>query len=460
MTMKKWICMMLVCVFMVGYSLAEGLLPELDDVYGVGMPSLYSILERYPDSYEEIKGGVEETWENLSDAEFTAYGDYLATCACEMLSYTSENGVFEAEVGKNGRSYRFIYDGNTKQATLFFPTGTYDDALYYTEQSYQKAKTFMDIGEYTKAITLLLDIRGYRDVDIILGNDENIVKSSWSVPGSIVTFGAYEQDNDITNGTETIEWIVLKNNDKNSILISRYGLDCKSYNDEKADVTWETCTLRKWLNDDFYNKAFSQDEQTLIEKVTVAADINLMYNSNSGNDTNDKVYLLSANEADILFPTEVARQCQATNYARANGANVNTNYSIWWLRSPGLSNEEATHVLYNGCIRYYGYDVDCKSYVVRPVISVRLVAPPTAENVTDEIIEESNNSFLPLKKGAKGDAVMELQRTLIEAGALSGKPDGDYGRMTEEAVKQMQTEYGMEATGIADEEFQEKLYGN
>lgn len=44
------------------------------------------------------------------------------------------------------------------------------------------------------------------------------------------------------------------------LLLSNNALDAKAYNDEKIDVSWENCTLRKWLNNDFYETAFYEQE--------------------------------------------------------------------------------------------------------------------------------------------------------------------------------------------------------
>ena len=77
----------------------------------------------------------------------------------------------------------------------------------------------------------------------------------------IVTFGNYEQDNDLSNGPEAIEWIVLDVQDGKALLLSKYGLDVKLYNTGWTDITWETCTLRTWLNSDFKDTAFDRTEQ-------------------------------------------------------------------------------------------------------------------------------------------------------------------------------------------------------
>ena len=46
--------------------------------------------------------------------------------------------------------------------------------------------------------------------------------------------------------------------------MSVYALDCEKYNDIDESVTWETCTLRKWLNEEFYNEAFSSNDKSII----------------------------------------------------------------------------------------------------------------------------------------------------------------------------------------------------
>lgn len=80
----------------------------------------------------------------------------------------------------------------------------------------------------------------------------------------IIEFGSYEQDNSKSNGSEAIEWYVIDIENDYVILMSVYALDCKNYNDANESVTWETCSLRTWLNNDFYNEAFNADEHMYI----------------------------------------------------------------------------------------------------------------------------------------------------------------------------------------------------
>ena len=63
------------------------------------------------------------------------------------------------------------------------------------------------------------------------------------------------------------------NNGETATLISKYALDCVQYNTKEESVTWETCSLRKWLNETFLNEAFTVVEQAQLAVVTVTADV-------------------------------------------------------------------------------------------------------------------------------------------------------------------------------------------
>ena len=197
--------------------------------------------------------------------------------------------------------------------------------------------------------------------------------------GSIVKFGKYEQDNDESNGQEDIEWQVLDIKDGKMLLVSRYALDCQPYNTELTDVTWETCTLRNWLNNTFYSGTFTEDERALIADSTVYAQANPQYNTDPGNDTTDKVFLLSINEVEEYFSSNEERMCVPTAYAIANGAYTSDTYEKggeatcwWWLRSPGIDQGYAAFVDYDGSVPYYGLTVNIDRDAVRPALWINL----------------------------------------------------------------------------------------
>lgn len=188
--------------------------------------------------------------------------------------------------------------------------------------------------------------------------------------GDIIKFGTYEQDCDSKNGKEEIEWLVLDKVEGRILVISKHSLDAKPYNDVKKEVTWETCTLRKWLNETFYNESFSDKEKNLIPTVMVVAEDNPVRGTDAGNDTQDKVYLLSISEAEKYFDSEEARKCITTSYSKMHGANVDSDYgtSKWWLRTPGYELDGASRVLSGGSVKERGTSVADNSYTVRPAM--------------------------------------------------------------------------------------------
>lgn len=212
--------------------------------------------------------------------------------------------------------------------------------------------------------------------------------------GEIITFGTYEQDNNPDNGTEPIEWKVLDNQGDRMLVISRYGLDCQPYNETYRSVTWETCTLRRWLNSEFYNRAFSDSEKASIRTTTLSNPDNATYGTSGGNETQDNVFCLSIDEAKAYFGTDSkdsngytinsARAAKPTAYAVAGGAWANSSTTewyggncYWWLRSPGNDQNNAAFVYCIGDITVTGYSVspvysDYGYGAVRPALWIGL----------------------------------------------------------------------------------------
>ena len=192
--------------------------------------------------------------------------------------------------------------------------------------------------------------------------------------GDTVVFGRYEQDNNRNNGKEPIEWIVLDVQDGKALLLSKYGLYAAGWHDAWDDCAWETCSLRAWLNDKFLSYAFSTKEQSAI--LTAAVD-----NSDAqgydwtmvggemisgGNDTQDKVFLLSYAEANRYLDVTIedgnnARSRVApTAFAITMGADAYSDFQTaegsaagwWWLRSPGGCLNSGAGVSSDGSLSY------------------------------------------------------------------------------------------------------------
>lgn len=201
---------------------------------------------------------------------------------------------------------------------------------------------------------------------------------------SVIEFGFYYQGVDKSFGKQPIEWIPLEyREDGTVLLISREVIDCKEYDEDVTDwqQTWENCSLRKWLNDSFLKEAFSSEEQEKIQEVRNINADNATYETPGGNDTYDKVFLLSVDEFEKYCPENdfaYRSSCLATKYAKARGVKVSRDYTCsWWLRTPGLNMygapPSAVIVKPDGKINKRGEFMEI-CYGVRPAIVLDLKA--------------------------------------------------------------------------------------
>ena len=239
---------------------------------------------------------------------------------------------------------------------------------------YNKAVELYNAGQYEEAITAFEALNEYKD-SAAKSKEIRLKLLKKANVGSYIFFGSYEQDNNTSNGKEEIEWLVLAKTGDRVLVISRYALDCQQYNTSFTNVTWETCSLRKWLNGTFINNAFSSDEQRIIKSTTVTADKNPSRSTSPGNDTTDKVFLLSIMEVNNYFSSDSARQCQGTAYCYAQGAYKASNGNCWWwLRSSGYFSDYAAYVYDNGSVRSSGDLVTYVNDAVRPALWIDLGA--------------------------------------------------------------------------------------
>ncbi len=224
------------------------------------------------------------------------------------------------------------------------------------------------------------------------------IEASYEV-GSYVKIGRYPQYGG--DAPEPIEWLVLDNDGKQALLLSRFGLDSKPFHHEKVDISWRDCDLRKWLNSDFLDTAFTDDERNWIAE------------SNTGNakdETLDKVFCLSLSEANKYFGNVTEnmgckekwhsdieeadwwvnreRSCPPTSYAISHGAVQGKNVCkkkgqiktpewwidncLFWLRSPGARDNRATYVTFSGAAGESGAPVTAAIFAVRPAMRVKV----------------------------------------------------------------------------------------
>lgn len=176
---------------------------------------------------------------------------------------------------------------------------------------------------------------------------------------------------------EPIKWRVIKCENGEALLLSDIVLDKQKYNKRLKKVTWEKSTLRKWLNKKFMNRAFSSSEQEAIRTTKVINEDNYYYKTDGGNDTLDKIYLLSLSETDEEKETEEAKEYGFTDsygmtIKYSNYADLD-DYQYWWLRTPGEKNISAAAVDMSGKAYGGGGESDME-LGIRPVLHLNLLA--------------------------------------------------------------------------------------
>lgn len=213
--------------------------------------------------------------------------------------------------------------------------------------------------------------------------------------GNLVEFGRFEQDDDLNNGDEPLGWLVLDYDAENdrALLISRYGLKCIQYNYLLYSTdTWDTCSIRGWLNGEFFDTAFDAAEQgaVLLTDVDNSRSQGLSgWDTDGGSDTQDRVFLLSYAEANRYLGVEhymvsgsihnVKARLAPTPSCIYSGLVVDKykteegrSSGWWWLRSPGRSQGDTAVVSYHGAL------ISHESYrgmgMIRPAVWVDLTA--------------------------------------------------------------------------------------
>lgn len=187
--------------------------------------------------------------------------------------------------------------------------------------------------------------------------------------GTVHSLGRYHHG--ISN--QSIEWIVLERNGSKALLISKYIIDRQKFNESAEATTWERSSIRKWLNNYFYKIAFTDAEKSKILTTTLKNTPNQQHGTSSGNDTNDKIFLLSADEVQKYYKTFNETRCQVTLFAKNNGAYCDGAYfGYWWLRTAGQFPQNASYIFYTGGISQMGYDVTGTIFGVRPAMWISL----------------------------------------------------------------------------------------
>jgi len=211
--------------------------------------------------------------------------------------------------------------------------------------NYGKANTLQDKGDIAEAFDAFDRMDGYRDSDTRKDKLREEVMASRTQ--SAMNFGGHD-------------WLVMEERDGKALLLLKDVLEIRPYNEALVDTTWETCTLRAYLNGSFLN-SFKEEDRARIAEVPVINSDNAEHGVKAGKDTKDRVFLLSLAEANLYFSDAASRTARHKGTA-----------AWWWLRSPGLEPMLAATVGSDGVLGYAGSGVNYKNRGVRPAMWVKM----------------------------------------------------------------------------------------
>ena len=185
------------------------------------------------------------------------------------------------------------------------------------------------------------------------------------------------------------DWRILNEKGGKTLVLSDKVLLKREYHSSRAQVTWEECDLRQYLNKEFFDSTFSPEEKKLIVETKVKNNNNPWYGNEinngkaGGKDTKDKVFLLSLEEVVQYFGDngELWNKPEGAIYINDGFNEGRIAQTLdgkdwrWWLRSPGfwyfacgVWHINASCVLTSGYLGVYGDYMDSESCGVRPAM--------------------------------------------------------------------------------------------
>lgn len=173
--------------------------------------------------------------------------------------------------------------------------------------------------------------------------------------GDSVYFGEYNE--------KTIRWDVLTKEDDKLLLISHDILRQARYSGSLDHSDWPDSKIRDWMNNTFYDSAFTDEEKKIIVETKLTNSTGL-YGSEEDFDTLDHVFCLSLDEVNTYYYND---------YSRISSTTSGTNY-FWWLRTPGNGNRMVIIVNENGSVILDGMYLDNGYGGYRPAMWVDISA--------------------------------------------------------------------------------------
>ena len=333
-------------------------------------------------NFEALKD-YKKSPQKLSEAKFYALNDSLKNKRyLEAKDYLKQ---------LNSRDYENMRGKEDFLQAIKFSTAN----MYYRENEFENALSiYRQMGDYHNSRQMVNVCINKLGGTAYLANEE-------FASGNITKLGRFEQDNNLQNGPEPIEWIAaaafLEKGEQHILLISKYCLDCRPYQDKKPFTAWKDSSLRRWLNDEFYNKAFSKPEREKMLAVPVgpdwcddfyyfgnwrSSDVHSYY----GPESKDKVFILSRWEYNAI-KNKISENTSATPYAVSRSASRDAGSCMYWLRNYRLVSWPYDD---NGNIKYIVdtpaiacidsearvVEADDKAIYVRPAIRIAVKGKP------------------------------------------------------------------------------------
>lgn len=247
--------------------------------------------------------------------------------------------------------------------------------------------------------------------------------------GAIVSFGSYEQDNDLNNGREPIEWMVLDVQEDRVLLVSRQILEDRAFDESGEDRLWNECSLRTWLNDSFFKEAFTEREQASVQLSHLETPGESVHDTELVPATEDRVFLLSIQEVEQYFGLAWGStghfydndiKAQPTAYALSGGMETKNQRASWYLRSSGwIGDKSFSSVSVDGGITSVSDigPVEGKVRGVRPAVWVDLDADLTLLRKPSSALDISLEELLPTDWAGRY-VVKEEQNTNLDCSVV------------------------------------------
>ena len=238
-------------------------------------------------------------------------------------------------------------------ANFFNKVKDYQDAKEKAKESYYKyGQELVTKADYANAYIAFTNASDYSNAKLLAAK----YKAAYAGVGSTITLGKYDQDGDASDGPEGIEWYIISKSDTQAILLSKYALILMPYNENGEAVPYADSTIRTYVNETFYNTAFTAEEKSYIVPTKI---------NENGKESENNVFILTNDMFNKYVSTSsIMRVAKASEAAKPNST-YSGRTTFWWTSS--TTNNRVVCIGTSGSV----YDAGATlSYGVRPAIVI------------------------------------------------------------------------------------------